>query len=70
MNSSGITGTDNFVMQDATQLIKNSGLKRLATGITDIAALGERAIYGHGRKDLKCTCCKPRQRKPRKKKIN
>ncbi len=79
LNSSGITGADNFIMQDATQLIKNSGLKRLATGITDIAALGERAIYGHGRKDLKCTCCKPRaerrraerrQRKPRKKKIN
>ena len=66
MNSSGITGTDNFVMQDATQLIKNSGLKRIATGITDIAALGERAIYGHGRDDnLKCTCCKPK-RKPRK----
>ena len=69
MNSSGITGTDIFVMQDATQLIKNTGLKRLATGITDIAALGERAIYGHGRKDLKCTCCK-QKRKPRKKKIN
>ena len=69
MNSSGITGTDVFVMQDATQLIKNSGLKRLATGITDIAALGERAIYGHGRDDLKCTCGKPKK-KPRKRKNN
>ena len=65
MNSSGISGTDAFVMQDATQLIKNSGLKRLATGITDIAALGERAIYGHGRDDIKCTCGKPKK-KPRK----
>ncbi len=49
MNSSGITGTDNFVMQDATQLIKNSGLRRVAGAITDVAALGERAVYGHGR---------------------
>ena len=72
MNSSGITGTDIFVMQDATQLIKNSGLKRLATGITDIAALGERAIYGHGRNDLVCTCNQQKKlkRKPRKTKIN
>ena len=69
MNSSGISGTDAFVMQDATQLIKNSGLKRLATGITDIAALGERAIYGHGRDDIKCTCGKPKK-KPRKRKNN
>ena len=61
MNSSGITGTDAFVMQDATQLIKNTRLKRLATGITDIAALGERAIYGHGR--LECTCGKRNQEK-------
>ena len=61
LNSSGIVGADNFIMQDATQLIKNSGLKRLATGITDIAALGERAIYGHGRDDLKCTCGKPKK---------
>ena len=69
LNSSGIVGADNFIMQDATQLIKNSGLKRLATGITDIAALGERAIYGHGRDDLKCTCGKPKK-KPRKRKNN
>jgi hypothetical protein len=49
MNSSGITGTDAFVMQDATQLIKNSGLRRVAGAIADVAALGERAILGHGR---------------------
>ena len=72
MNSSGITGTDNFVMQDATQLIKNTGLRRVAGAITDVAALGERAILGHGRpsvsadgpsvgrNDLVCTCGKPR----------
>jgi hypothetical protein len=68
MNSSGITGTDAFVMQDATQLIKNSGLRRVAGAITDVAALGERAILGHGRDDnLKCTC---RKKKPRKRKNN
>ena len=67
MNSSGITGTAAFVMKDATQLIKNTGLKRLATGITDIAALGERAIYGHGR--LECTCGKKKPRKRKNKKI-
>ncbi len=38
MNSSGITGTDNFVMPDATQLIKNTGLRRVAGAITDVAA--------------------------------
>ncbi len=64
MQAGGITGTDNFVMQDATQLIKNSGLRRVAGVITDAAALGERAVKGHGR--AKCTC-KP---KPRKRKIN
>jgi hypothetical protein len=62
-------------MQDATQLIKNSGLRRVAGAITDVAALGERAILGHGRDDnLKCTCGKPRaerrQKKPRKRKNN
>ena len=62
MQAGGITGTDNFVMQDATQLIKNSGLRRVAGVITDAAALGERAVKGHGRN--KCTC------KPRRKKIN
>ncbi len=36
-------------MQDATQLIKNSGLRRVAGAITDVAALGQRAILGHGR---------------------
>jgi len=72
LNSSGISGSDNFVMQDATQLIKNTGLRRVAGAITDVAALGERAILGHGREALKCTCCKPKikPRKPRKKKIN
>ena len=64
MQAGGITGTDNFVMQDATQLIKNSGLRRVAGTITDAAALAERAVKGHGR--AKCTC-KP---KPRKRKIN
>ena len=68
MNSSGITGTDAFVMQDATQLIKNSGLRRVAGAITDVAALGERAILGHGRDDLKCTCRPKKQ--PRKRKNN
>jgi hypothetical protein len=75
MNSSGITGTDNFVMQDATQLIKNSGLRRVAGAITDVAALGERAILGHGRVQPECICtCKPRaerrQKRPRKRKNN
>jgi hypothetical protein len=74
MNSSGITGTDAFVMQDATQLIKNSGLRRVAGAITDVAALGERAILGHGRDQPQCTCGKPRaerrQKKPRKRKNN
>jgi hypothetical protein len=71
LNSSGISGSDNFVMQDATQLIKNSGLRRVAGAITDVAALGERAILGHGRDDnLKCTCRKKKPRKPRKKKTN
>ncbi len=45
MNSSGITGTDAFVMQDATQLIKNSGLRRVAGAITDVAALACVHIY-------------------------
>ena len=68
MQAGGITGTDIFVMQDATQLIKNSGLRRVAGVITDAAALGERAVKGHGR--TKCTCnCKPKPRK-RKKTIN
>ncbi len=49
MNSSGIIGTENFVMQDTTQLIKNTGLRRVAGAITDFAALGERAVYGHAR---------------------
>ncbi len=77
MNSSGITGTDAFVMQDATKLIKNTGLRRVAGAITDVAALGERAILGHerpsvsagdpsvGRNDLVCTCGK-QKKKPRK----
>ena len=64
MQAGGITGTDIFVMQDATQLTKNLGLRRVAGVITDAAALGERAVKGHGR--AKCTC-KP---KPRKRKIN
>jgi hypothetical protein len=78
LNSSGISGSDNFVMQDATQLIKNSGLRRVAGAITDAAALGERAILGHGRDPPECICtCKQRAeqrqkkpRKPRKKKTN
>ena len=72
LNSSGITGADAFVMQDATQLIKNSGLRRVAGAITDAAALGERAILGHGRNDLVCTCNQKKKlkRKPRKTKIN
>ena len=70
LNSSGKTGSDNFVMQDATQLIKNSGLRRVAGTITDMAALGERAIFGHGRDQPQCTCnCKPKK-KPRKRKNN
>ena len=70
MQAGGITGTDNFVMQDATQLIKNSGLRRVAGVITDAAALGERAVKGHGRVQPECTCiCKPKK-KPRKRKIN
>ncbi len=72
MNSSGITGTDNFVMQDATQLIKNSGLEevtRVAGAITDVAALGERAVFGYGRVHPQCTCGKGTQ-KPRKRKNN
>ena len=44
MQAGGITGTDIFVMQDATQLIKNSGLRRVAAGITDAAALAERSV--------------------------
>ncbi len=56
-------------MQDATQLIKNSGLRRVAGAITDVAALGERATLGYGRNDLVCTCGKPKK-KPRKRKNN
>ena len=70
MQAGGITGTDNFVMQDATQLIKNSGLRRVAGVITDAAALGERAVKGHGRVQPECTCiCKPNPRKRNKKKV-
>ncbi len=69
MNSSGITGTDTFVMQDATQLIENTRLKRVAGAVTDVAALGERAILGHGRVQPECICtCKPKK-KPGKVKI-
>jgi hypothetical protein len=62
-------------MQDATQLIKNTGLRRVAGAITDVAALGERAVYGHGRVQPECICtCKPRaerqQKKPIKRKNN
>ncbi len=56
-------------MQDATQLIKNTGLRRVAGAITDVAALGERAVYGHGRVQPECTCGKG-TKKPRKRKNN
>ncbi len=72
MNSIGIPGTDAFVMQDATQLIKNSGLRRVAGTITDVAALiiRERAILGHRRVQPECICtCKPKKR-PRKRNNN
>jgi hypothetical protein len=69
MNSSGITGTDNFVLQDATQIFKKTGLRRVAGAITDVAALGERAVYGHGRVHPQCTCGKG-TKKPRKRKNN
>ena len=49
MNANGITGTKDFVMQDASKLIQSTGLSKGAKVITDIAALAERAVKGHGR---------------------
>lgn len=49
MNANGITGTKEFTMQNASKLINSSGLSKGAKIVTDIAALGERAVLGHGR---------------------
>ena len=50
MTANGIAGTNAFVMQDASKLITSSGLSHGAKVITDVAALGERMIKGHGTK--------------------
>lgn len=49
MNANGITGTSAFTMQDASKLINSAGLSKGAKVVTDIAALAERAVLGHGR---------------------
>lgn len=49
MNAVGITGAKDFVMQDASKLINSAGLSKGAKVVTDIAALAERAVLGHGR---------------------
>ena len=49
MIANGITGTSAFTMQDASKLINSAGLSKGAKVVTDIAALAERAVLGHGR---------------------
>ena len=49
MNAAGIEGAKDFVMQDASKLINSAGLSKTAKVVTDIAALAERAVKGHGR---------------------
>ena len=49
MEAGGIECAKDFVMQDASKLINSAGLSKTAKVVTDIAALAERAVLGHGR---------------------
>lgn len=49
MDAGGIEGAREFVMQDASKLINSAGLSKGAKVVTDLAALAERAVLGHGR---------------------
>ena len=50
MESNGIMGTRDFVLQSADKLINSTSLAKGAKVITDVHALGQRFLYGHGTK--------------------